>query len=56
MDNLYDLVKKADDGDAEAQYNAAHCILHEVDLDENDIEIVAKAFSKKYDTNGNDFF
>jgi TPR repeat protein len=45
MDNLYDLIKKADSGDTEAQYKAADYILHEIDLDDNESEIVEKVFS-----------
>ena len=44
MDNLYEMIKKADAGDVEAQSKAAHHILHELDLGENDKEIIAKAF------------
>ena len=44
MDNLYEMIKKADAGDVEAQSKAAHHILHELDLGENDGEIIAKAF------------
>lgn len=44
-DNLYELIKKADGGDAEAQYNAAYHILYDMELGENDAEIIGRAIS-----------
>ena len=46
MSNLYEMIKKADARDAEAQYNAADHILQKISLDKNnpdDKEIIARA-------------
>ena len=45
MDNLFEWIKKADSGDAEAQYKVAWHILYEMKIEDSDSEIINRALN-----------